>query len=193
MMIKRIKLFDQIITFSIFLFKLGMVTTNSTRNTRNNHSCYTCEEPLIGYSKFFFNNVYDRSKRINYFLLADHPGSCRYLNTSSSLAFTYAKQCNHNDSTTEYECRKLVISYRSVDTYLLRDCIPKGLCAWKDKARSVGNIPILDCVYTDERAQRLECIYCCDTPLCNRTISFRMTRLSIICLLFLLMIKKTLG
>jgi hypothetical protein len=135
-------------------------------------------------------SISNLSKRINHFLLADHSGSCKYLNASSSLALSYAKQCNYNDSTTEYECRKLVISYRSVDTYLRRDCVPKGSCSWKDNAKSVGNTPILDCVYTDERTQRLECIYCCDTPLCNRTISFRMSRYFIICLLFLLMTKN---
>jgi hypothetical protein len=165
-----------------------MVT--NIRNTRNNHSCYTCVEPLIGYSKLF---MIDR-KWNNYFffiiIVADHSESCKYLNTSSSLALSYRKQCHHNDSTTEYECRKLVISYRSVDTYLRRDCVPKGSCAWKDKARSKGNTPILDCVYTDERTQKLECIYCCDTPLCNRTVSSRTTRLLFICLWFLLMIKS---
>ena len=161
----------------------------NVRNTRNNHSCYTCVEPLIGYSKLFL--LIDRKiKQLHFvFIVADHSYSCKYLNTSSSLALSYRKQCPNNDSTTEYECRKLVISYRSVDTYLRRDCVPKGTCAWKDKARSRGNTPILDCVYTDERTHKLECIYCCDTPLCNRTVSFRMTRLLFICLGFLLMLK----
>jgi hypothetical protein len=84
-----------------------------------------------------------------------------------------------------------MISYRSVETYLRRDCVPKGFCSWKDKAKSITDTPILDCVYTNERTQKLECIYCCDTPLCNRTMSScRMTIQFIIRLLFLLVIEK---
>ena len=33
--------------------------------------------------------------------------------------------------------------------------------------------PVSNCVYTDEPMQKLECIYCCDTPLCNRTVFSR--------------------
>jgi hypothetical protein len=91
------------------------------------------------------------------------------------LASSYIKECNNDDNITEYECRKVVISYRSVETYIRRDCAPKGLCSWKDKTQSMINTPVSDCVYTDERTQKLKCIYCCDTPLCNRTISYRMT------------------
>lgn len=131
--------------------------------------------------------IIDKNRII--FILADHAGSCKYLNISSSSALPYRKNCHHDDNTIEYECRKLVISYRSVDTYLRRDCVPKGLCAWKDKARSAGHIPISDCVYTDERTQKLECIYCCDTPLCNRTISHQITVQYLIYLLFLSMIR----
>jgi hypothetical protein len=100
------------------------------------------------------------------------------------VASSFIKECNHNDSINEYECRKLVVSYRSVETYLRRDCAPKDLCSWKDKTQSMINTPVYDCVYTDERTQKLECIYCCDTPLCNRTTSFHITIQFIICLLF---------
>ena len=88
---------------------------------------------------------------------------------------SYIKECNSDNddnATMEYECRKVVVSYRSVETYLRRDCAPKGLCSWKDKTQSMIDTPISDCVYTDDQEQKLECIYCCDTPLCNRTISY---------------------
>ena len=102
-----------------------------------------------------------------FLILADHPDSCKYLNVSSSLASSFIKSCNTDNTDDEYECRKVVISYRSVETYLRRDCAPKGLCSWKDKTGSMISTPVSDCVYTDERSQKLECIYCCDTPLCN--------------------------
>jgi hypothetical protein len=99
---------------------------------------------------------------------------------------SFMEECNTHDNNNDgYECRKVVISYRSVETYLRRDCAPKGLCSWKDKTQSMINTPVSDCVYTDERTQKLECIYCCDTPLCNRTISYRMTIQFIICLLII--------
>jgi hypothetical protein len=106
--------------------------------------------------------------------LADHPDSCKYLNVSSSMATSFISSCSssaHERSTNEYECRKIVVSYRSVETYLRRDCVPKGSCSWKDKTKSMIHTPVSNCVYTDERTQKLECIYCCDTPLCNRTHS----------------------
>ncbi|CAF3941675.1 unnamed protein product [Adineta steineri] len=145
------KLFDKIsiskILF-IFLFKLKIVSSIS------NQSCYTCIEPLVGYT--------------------DHMDSCRYFNTTSPMGLSYIKDCkNPNDNYIgEYECRKLVISYRSIETYLRRDCVPKGLCSWKDKTQSMMNTPVHNCVYTDDAEQKLECIYCCDTPLCNRSISY---------------------
>jgi hypothetical protein len=89
------------------------------------------------------------------------------------MASSYIKECNNDDDYIgEYECRKLVISYRSIDTYLRRDCVRKGLCSWKDKTQSMNDRPVSDCVYTDDYEQKLECIYCCNTPLCNRTISY---------------------
>jgi hypothetical protein len=107
--------------------------------------------------------------------LADHADSCKYLNISSPSASSFMTQCSIKDNNNGYECRKVVTSYRSVETYLRRDCAPKGLCSWKDKTQSMINTPVSDCVYTDERTQKLECIYCCDTPFCNRTTSYRMT------------------
>ncbi|CAF1012199.1 unnamed protein product [Rotaria sp. Silwood1] len=139
-----------------------------TSNNTSNHSCYTCIEPLVGYT--------------------DHPGSCKYLNISSPLASSYIQQCNisdNDDNNNEYECRKSVVSYRSVETYLRRDCVRKGLCSWKDKTQSMITTPVSDCVYTDERTQKLECIYCCDTSLCNRTNLYRITNQFIICLLLI--------
>lgn len=105
--------------------------------------------------------------------LADHTDSCKYLNVSSPSADAFVKSCSSTSSqlSEQYECRKLVISYRSVETFLRRDCVPKGLCSWKDKSQSMNDTPVSNCVYTDERTQKLECIYCCDTPLCNRTSS----------------------
>ena len=100
------------------------------------------------------------------------------------MALSYIKECNDGSYTGEYECRKLVISYRSVDTYLRRDCVPKGTCKWKDQAGVLSTTLISDCVYTDDSEQKLECFYCCDTPLCNRTISSYPTNQFIICLLF---------
>ncbi len=119
------------------------------------------------------------------FYLADHSDSCRYLNTSSPVASSYIKQCNHTDNIKEYECQKVVISYRSVETYLRRDCVPKGLCSWKDKTQSMIDTPVSDCVYTDDSEQKLECIYCCDTPLCNRTTLLYTKNQFIICLLII--------
>lgn len=119
------------------------------------------------------------------FFLADHTDSCRFFNTASSMALSYITKCNDKNYTGEYECRKLVISYRSVDTYLRRDCVPKGTCSWKDRVASLNTAPVSDCVYTDDSEQKLECIYCCNTTLCNRTISSYPTNQFIICLLFL--------
>ncbi len=189
MMVERTRLVDEISTcpslklLLLILLKLELVVSTRNRNISNNHSCYTCLEPLIGYSKFDNSNL---SQSINLVLLADHSDSCKYLNASSLSASSYIKDCHNNDNITEYECRKLVVSYRSVETYLRRDCVPKGLCSWKDKTQSMVNTPVSDCVYTDERTQKLECIYCCDTPLCNRTISFRLTRRSM--MLFIIFI-----
>ena len=90
------------------------------------------------------------------------------------MAASYAQPCYSDENETgEYECRKLIVSYRSIDTFLRRDCVPKGSCSWKDKTQSMINTPVLDCVYTDDPMQKLECIYCCDTPLCNRTVLSR--------------------
>jgi hypothetical protein len=109
--------------------------------------------------------------------LADHPNSCRFLNSTSPSSLSYVKQCNNvhvdstdNDDNDEYECRKLIVSYRFIDTYLRRDCARKGRCSWKDKTQSMTRTPISDCVYTDDQEERLECIHCCDTSLCNRTV-----------------------
>lgn len=82
---------------------------------------------------------------------------------------------NDNNDANEYECRKVVISFRSVETSLRRDCAPKGLCSWKDKTQSMINTPVSHCVYTDEYSEKMECIYCCDTSLCNRMNSIRVT------------------
>jgi hypothetical protein len=101
------------------------------------------------------------------------------------VASSYIKQCNHTDNIKEYECQKVVISYRSVETYLRRDCVPKGLCSWKDKTQSMIDTPVSDCVYTDDSEQKLECIYCCDTPLCNRTTLLYTKNQFIICLLII--------
>jgi hypothetical protein len=121
---------------------------------------------------------------LNYFV-ADHTDSCRFFNTASAMGLSYIKKCNDENYNGQYECRKLVISYRSVDTFLRRDCVRKGACSWKDQAKSISNAPISDCVYTDDSEQKLECIYCCDTPLCNRTISSYPTNQFIICLIFI--------
>lgn len=57
-MVERIKFFDDIITCSsfkhlfLFLLKLEIVVSIRDRNIPTNHSCYTCMEPLVGYSKF---------------------------------------------------------------------------------------------------------------------------------------------
>ena len=109
------------------------------------------------------------------FSLADHSDSCKYLNASSTASEIFIQPCSISSSSRadEYECRKIIISYRSVETYLRRDCVPKGSCSWKDKTRAMIDTPVSNCVYTDERAQKLECIYCCDTPLCNSTNSNR--------------------
>jgi hypothetical protein len=117
--------------------------------------------------------------------LADHSDSCKYLNVSSPLALSFVEECHSTNNIKEYECRKVVVSYRSVETYLRRDCVPKGSCSWKDKTQAMINTPVSDCVYTDERSQKLECIYCCDTPLCNRAIPLRMTIQFIIWLLLI--------
>ena len=104
------------------------------------------------------------------------------------MALSYVKECYEANYTGEFECRKWVISYRSVDTYLSRDCVRKGTCAWKHRAQSLTNTPISDCVYTDDDQQKLECVYCCDTPLCNRTISFSAHNQLLLCLLLILFI-----
>ena len=176
-MVERTKLLDETATCSsfkllfLFLLKLEMVASARTRNSTNTHSCYSCLEPLVGYSKCSqLNRMF-----LSLSYLADHSDSCKYLNVSSPLAPSFIKACDTNDNDNGYECRKVVISYRSVETYLRRDCVPKGLCAWKDKTQSMINTPVSDCVYTDERTQKLECIYCCDTPLCNQAISYRIT------------------
>lgn len=101
------------------------------------------------------------------------------------MAAAFIGECNNDDYTGEYECRKLVISFRSVETYLRRDCVPKGLCSWKDKTQSMINTPVSNCVYTDVEEEKLECIYCCDTPLCNRTMPCHMTIPLISWLLFI--------
>ena len=106
------------------------------------------------------------------------------------MGLSYVTQCNQENYSGEYECRKLVISYRSVDTFLRRDCVPKGRCSWKDTSESISNAPISDCVYTDDSEQKLECIYCCDTPLCNRTISFYPTSRLTICFIFIYYVKR---
>ncbi|CAF1015080.1 unnamed protein product [Rotaria magnacalcarata] len=144
----------------ILLLTLRFVATTSNNQTINhktiNHSCYTCVEPLIGYT--------------------DHDGSCRFFNTTAPMAASYISKCNNTDDYTgEYECRKLVISFRSIETYLLRDCAPKGLCSWKDKTQSMIDTPPSNCVDTDVNEEKVECIYCCDTPLCNRTRLYNMT------------------
>ena len=36
---------------AVVLLRLGMVTSARDRNHTSNHGCYTCVEPLIGYSK----------------------------------------------------------------------------------------------------------------------------------------------
>ena len=117
----------------------------------------------------------DRTMPYACLLSADHPNSCRFFNVDSPIAASYIKQCNDddddtNDITGEYQCRLLIISYRSIDTYLRRDCAPKGHCSWKDRTQSMIDTPVSDCVYTDDHSQRLECAYCCDTPLCNRAV-----------------------
>lgn len=152
----------------LILFKLSLVTS-----AIDNHSCYTCIEPLVGYSKNLKRKIYLIILYIS--IIADHTDSCRFFNTASSVAWSYMKDCNIDNYIGEYECRKLIISYRSVDTYLRRDCVPKGLCSWKDRTQSMINTPVSDCVYTDDSEQKLECIYCCDTPLCNRTKLFYLT------------------
>ncbi|CAF3549877.1 unnamed protein product [Rotaria socialis] len=118
-----------------------MVTTTKYPRTSNNtkpHPCFTCIEPLVGYT--------------------DHPGSCKYINESSPSSLEYVADCNTSDrnNISEYECRKVVVSYRSVETFLRRDCAPKGLCSWKDKTGSMINTPVSDCVYTDEISEKLE-------------------------------------
>ncbi|CAF1011561.1 unnamed protein product [Rotaria sordida] len=139
----------------LFLLTFKLVTNTDIQTINNkttNLSCYTCIEPLVGYT--------------------DHTDSCRFFNTASLAASSYIHECSsENGYVGEYECRKLVISFRSVETFLRRDCAPKGLCSWKDKTQSMINTPVSDCVYTNDEEEKLECIYCCNTPLCNRIIS----------------------
>ncbi|CAF0971687.1 unnamed protein product [Adineta ricciae] len=142
---------------SILMEKLLLLLLLKFKLTHSlsNQSCYTCVEPLVGYT--------------------DHTDSCRFFDPNSLMASSYIRNCDSHENenyTGEYECRKLVISYRSVDTYLRRDCVRKGSCSWKDKTQSMIYTPISDCVYTDDSEQKLECIYCCNTPLCNRTALF---------------------
>jgi hypothetical protein len=168
----------------VFLLKFELVTSISDRKT-SNHSCYTCVEPLVGYSKnfvFHMNLFYNNQ---HFIILADHTDSCRFFNIASPIASSYIQECHDDNYTGEYECRKLIISYRSIDTYLRRDCAPKGLCSWKDRTQSMIGTPISDCVYTDDLEQKLECIYCCDTPLCNRTMSYYTVNQLIIWLLII--------
>jgi len=171
--------------FFVFILKLELVISISNQtidNKTNNQSCYSCVERLVGYSK----NFYLMENSVQYFILiADYTDSCRFFNIASSMASSYIKKCNDENYIGEYECRKLIISFRSIDTYLRRDCVPKGSCSWKDRTESMINTPVSDCVYTDDSEQRLECIYCCDTPLCNRTISFYTTNQLIIGFLFI--------
>lgn len=58
-MVERTKFFDDGITccsslklFFVFLLKLEIVVSVRNHQTLSNHSCYTCMEPLVGYSKF---------------------------------------------------------------------------------------------------------------------------------------------
>ena len=44
-------------SFVIFLFQLEMATSILHRNTSPSQSCYTCTEPLIGYSKCEFRHT----------------------------------------------------------------------------------------------------------------------------------------
>jgi hypothetical protein len=182
MMVERVKAIDEISIKLLFVFILKLeLVISTTDQTVSNHSCYTCVEPLVGYSKnFLFNRNF-----LYFIFLADHTDSCRFFNIASSMALSYIKDCNDDNYTGEYECRKLVISYRSIDTYLRRDCVPKGLCSWKDKTQSMIDTPVSDCVYTDDSEQKLECIYCCDTPLCNRTTLLYTKNQFIICLLII--------
>ncbi|CAF0986746.1 unnamed protein product [Rotaria sp. Silwood1] len=175
-MVERVMLINEISSMYsslkflfIFILTFKFVTNTNIRASTNkttNHSCYTCIEPLVGYT--------------------DHTGSCRFFNTASPVASNYISECtSENGYTGEYECRKLVISFRSVETFLRRDCVPKGLCSWKDKTKSMIDTPASDCVYTDSEEEKLECIYCCDTPLCNRTTSYYITIQFIFWLLFI--------
>ena len=189
-MLERAKLLDEIATcsllklFVVFLLKLELVAGGRNQHSANQtgtHPCYTCIEPLVGYSRFFSaqpsSSANDRTSMDLLFLLADHAGSCKYLNISSLSSSSFIKSCDQPVSgwTNEFECRKVVVSFRSIETFLRRDCVPKGTCSWQDKTQSMNTTPVSNCVYTDERSQKLECIYCCDTPLCNRTTSTRLT------------------
>lgn len=60
-MLERAKLLDKIATcsslklFVVFLLKLEMVASSRNQpsaNQTSNHPCYTCMEPLVGYSRF---------------------------------------------------------------------------------------------------------------------------------------------
>jgi hypothetical protein len=62
-MIERTNLIDEPIIYSsfklffVFLLKLEMVASTRNQNTSSNHSCFTCMEPLFGYSKFYNSHI----------------------------------------------------------------------------------------------------------------------------------------
>jgi hypothetical protein len=64
-MVEQTKLIDEIPTCSsfkllfVFLLKFEMVASTGSQNTTSNHSCYTCMEPLIGFSKFSNCDIFD--------------------------------------------------------------------------------------------------------------------------------------
>ena len=77
MMEQKIKLVDETTICSsfkilfIFLLKLEIVASTRNRNTPNNtsnHSCYTCIEPLVGYSKSYNSNITDSWNRQSYII-----------------------------------------------------------------------------------------------------------------------------
>lgn len=172
-MIYPLKSVGEIFFFiNLFQWNIRLGWTEKVINgLTSNFSCYTCVEPLVGYSKLWILWIIFYSDYFLFSSKADHPNSCRFFNTSSTLGTSYIQGCQNDNYTGEYECRKLIISYRSIDTYMRRDCVPKGLCTWKDRTKAMETTPVSDCVYTNDSEQKLECVYCCDTPLCNRTNS----------------------
>ena len=172
----------------LFLIKTQVAFSTTPMNIEKqikNHSCYTCVEPLVGYSQWSIDVRNSWRKFLVFFDLADFPDSCRFFNKSSSIALSYIQPCTSNNPNEEFECRKLIISHRSVDTYLRRDCVPKGQCSWKDKTQAMKKTPVSNCVFTDDDEQRLECIYCCDTPLCNQVNSCYYPKPFVIVFLFI--------